>query len=168
MGTGTTNDEKAASKEAWDFVRAFYENLDGKIVDSSSVTYEGVLSGEYAVGMTWDTPAQAYMAEGIDNLKVVYMDEGVIPGTSSVSLIKNAPNPEGAKKFIDWFASPEGQSVYGMDCLGANPILPGAKVADYKLGIKDLNVIPRTTEWQAENKEKILDLYEDMYLEIFE
>ena len=55
-----------------------------------------------------------------------------------------------------------------MDCLGANPILPGAKVADYKLGIKDLNVIPRTTEWQAENKEKILDLYEDMYLEIFE
>lgn len=168
MGTGTTNDEKAASKEAWDFVRAFYENLDGKIVDSSSVTYEGVLSGEYAVGMTWDTPAQAYMAEGIDNLKVVYMDEGVIPGTSSVSLIKNGPNPEGAKKFIDWFASPEGQSVYGMDCLGANPILPGAKVADYKLGIKDLNVIPRTTEWQAENKEKILDLYEDMYLEIFE
>lgn len=168
MGTGTTNDEKANSQEAWDFVRAFYENLDGKIVDSSSVTYEGVLSGEYAVGMAWDTPAQAYMAEGIENLKVVFMDEGVIPGTASVSLIKNATNPEGAKAFIDWFSSMEGQSVYGMQCLGANPILPGAEVADYKLGINDLNVIPRTTEWQAESKPGILALYEEMYLDIFE
>ena len=168
MGEGEDNYEKATSDAAWAFVEAFYKNLDGKIVDSSSVTYEGVLSGEYAVGMSWDTPSQAYMAEGIDYLKVVYMDEGVIPGTGSVALIKGASNPEGAKVFIDWISSLEGQSILGRDCLGANPIMPGAEVADYKPGIDDLNVIPRTTEWQAETKEDILARYEDMYLDIFE
>jgi len=168
MGVGEDNYEKANSDEAWAFVEEFYKNLDGKIVDSSSVTYEGVLSGEYAVGMSWDTPSQAYMAEGIDYLKVVYMDEGVIPGTGSVALIKGAPNPEGAKVFIDWISSEEGQSVLGRDCLGANPIMPGAEVADYKPGIADLNVIPRTTEWQAETKPSILERYEEMYLDIFE
>lgn len=168
MGVGADNYEKAESDEAWAFVEEFYKNLDGKIVDSSSVTYEGVLSGEYAVGMSWDTPAQAYMAEGVDYLKVVYMDEGVIPGTASVALVKGAPNPEGAKAFIDWISSMEGQSIYGRDCLGANPILRGAEVADYKYAIEDLNVIPRTTEWQAETKPSILERYEEMYLEIFE
>lgn len=168
MGVGADNYEKAYSDEAWAFVEEFYKNLDGKIVDSSSVTYEGVLSGEYAVGMSWDTPAQAYQAEGIEHLKVVFMEEGVIPGTGCVALIKNAPNPDGAKAFIDYLASMEGQSVYGLDALGANPILPGAEVASYKPRIADLNVLPRTTEWQAETKPIILELYEAMYLEIFE
>lgn len=168
MGVGADNYAKAYSDEAWAFVEAFYKNLDGKIVDSSSVTYEGVLSGEYAVGMSWDTPAQSYLAEGVEHLKVVFMEEGVIPGTGCVALIKNAPNPEGGKAFIDFLASMEGQSVYGRDALGANPILPGAEVASYKPKIADLNVIPRTTEWQAETKPIILQRYEAMYLEIFE
>jgi len=168
MGVGADNYEKANSPEAWAFVENFFKNLDGKIVDSSSVTYEGVLSGEYAVGMSWDTPAQAYMAEGIDYLKVVYMEEGVIPGTGCAALIKNAPNPDGAKAFIDWISSQEGQSVLGRDCLGANPILATAELAPYKAKISDLNVIPRTTEWQAETKEGILAKYEEMYLRIFE
>lgn len=168
MGVGADNYEKAESEEAWAFVEAFYKNLDGKIVDSSSVTYEGVLSGEYAVGMSWDTPAQAYIAEEVDYLKVVYMDEGVIPGTSSVTLIKNAKNPEGAKAFIDWISSVEGQTISGLDCLGENPLMAGVEVASYKPRIADLNVLPRTTEWQAETKPVILERYEEMYLEIFE
>ena len=96
------------------------------------------------------------------------MSEGVIPGTASMALIKGAKNPDGAKTFIDWFASPEGQSLYGTDCLGANPLSNKAAVADYKWGIKDLVVIERTTEWQAETKPAILERFQDLYTEIFE
>lgn len=168
FGVGKDNHEKAESDEAWDFVEEFYRNLDMKIVDSSSVTYEGVRSGEYWVGMAWDTPAQGYLVEKVANIKVVLMEEGVIPGTASMALIKNAKNPTAAKKFIDWFASPEGQSLYGTDCLGANPLSNKAEVADYKWGIKDLVVIERTTEWQAETKPAILERFQDLYTDIFE
>lgn len=168
MGVGDDNYQKAESKDAWDYVTKFYENLDGKIVESSAVTYEGVLSGEYAVGLSWDTPAQAYLVEKVPNIKVVLMAEGVIPGTASVALIKNAKNPEAAKVFIDWFASQEGQSVYGKDCLGANPLLGTAEVADYKWSIADMNVIPRTTEWQAETKPGIIEKIQDLITELFD
>lgn len=168
FGKGSDNDEKAFSDEAWDFVEKFYLNLDGKIVDSSSVTFEGVKSGEYAVGMSWDTPAYEYLKEEVPNIKVVFVEEGVIPGTNSLSIIKNAKNKEAAKKFIDWLSSKEGQSVYGLDSIGANPILPGAEVADYKKSIDELKVIYRTTEWQSESKGAILEKFQDLYTKVFE
>lgn len=168
MGKGDTLDAKVDSEEAWAYVEEFLKNLDGIIVDSSSATYKGVLSGEYAVGMSWDTPAQEYLADKVENVGVVYMKEGVIPKQSSVAVIKNASNMENAKKFVDYMSSQEGQSVLGAKVLGANPLMSGVEIADYKMDISSLHTIPITTQWSADKKEDILKRYEDLYLDILE
>lgn len=168
MGKGDTLDAKVDSEEAWAYVEDFLKNLDGIIVDSSSATYKGVLSGEYAVGMSWDTPAQEYLADKVENIGVVYMEEGVIPKQSSVAVIKNASNIENAKKFVDFMSSKEGQSVLGAKVLGANPLMSGVEIADYKMDISSLHTIPITTQWSADKKEDILKKYEDLYLDILE
>jgi ABC-type Fe3+ transport system substrate-binding protein len=43
----------AGTEEAgWEFVEAFYANLDGKVQDSSGNCHKLVASGEYTVGVT--------------------------------------------------------------------------------------------------------------------
>ena len=98
-------------EKAWKYVEAFAKNLDGKILSSSSATYKGVADGEYLVGVTYSEAAIRYNREGAD-LKVVYPEEGTIFFPSPVALVKGGPNPENAKKFIDYLQSKEVQQLY--------------------------------------------------------
>lgn len=161
-------DGAADSPEAWDYVEKFLNQLDGRIVDSSGAIHKGVVSGEYAVGLTWDTPAQTYLAEGIDNIGVVFMEEGVVNSVSGVAIIKNAPNLENAKKFVDFMTSSEGQSLIGTQLPGANPIRTDVEIADYKVPLDKMNGIIIDPLWTSEHKAGIVEQYQDLYLKIFE
>ena len=168
MGKGSTNDELVESQEGWDYVEQFLTQLDGKIIDSSGTIHKGVVSGEYAVGLTWDTPAQTYLSQGIDNIGVVYMEEGVVPKMSCVAVIKGAKNMENAKLFVDFMSSEYGQSLMGTEVTGANAVRPGVKLADYKQDITNVKTIKITSQWSSEAKEKIVERYTDLYTSIFE
>lgn len=168
MGTGSTFEERVMSDSAWDYVEKFLKELDGSIVDSSSVTYNGVIDGEFAVGMSWDTPACEFLYNKSTNIGVCYMSEGVIVSDSCVSLIHNAPNADAAKVFIDWISSEKGQSLMGTGTIGCNPLLPTAEVGEWKVGISEFNAVTRTADQKATMKEQILAKFNDLYLEIFE
>lgn len=91
--------------EGWALVEKFIANLDGKILDSSGNCHKLVASGEYAVGVTIEKSAVLYN----DNPDIGY----VYPAKNSavpdgVALIKNCPNPDNAKLFIDF--------VTGLEC----------------------------------------------------
>lgn len=92
--------------EGWALVEKFIANLDGKIQDSSGNCHKLVAAGEYAVGVTIEKSAVLYN----DNPDIGY----VYPAKNSavpdgVALIKNCPNPENAKLFIDFVTSLECQ-----------------------------------------------------------
>ena len=92
--------------EGWALVEKFIANLDGKILDSSGNCHKLVASGEYAVGVTIEKSAVLYN----DNPDMGY----VYPAKNSavpdgVALIKNCPNPDNAKLFIDFVTSLECQ-----------------------------------------------------------
>ena len=93
MGEGANNDEKVASDAAWEYVEAFLNNLD-KIITSSNVTLTGVVNGEYAVGLSWDTKGYEAIKAKLEgdtayaDIEVVYMSEGIVAKNSSVAIIK--------------------------------------------------------------------------------
>ncbi len=92
--------------EGWALVQKFIANLDGHILDSSGNCHKLVASGEYAVGVTIEKSAVLYN----DNPDIGY----VYPAKNSavpdgVALIKNCPNPDNAKLFIDFVTSLECQ-----------------------------------------------------------
>ena len=154
--------------EAWDYVKAFLKQLDKKIVNSSGTIYKGVESGEYAIGMTWDTPSLAYLAQGIDYLQMVTMEEGALCSLSGVAIIKNCKHEDWAKQFIDFMTSKECQSLMGTQIPGANPIRTDVELAPYKTSLADMNAMVIDSKVSSENKEKVLERYQDLYLEIFE
>ena len=67
-------------EDGWDFIKKLYDNLDGKIVDSSGKCHKMVADGEFYVGLTLE------------------------------ALVKGCPNEENAKLFIDFVTSKECQT----------------------------------------------------------
>lgn len=64
-------------ERGWDYVEKFVENLDGKLLTSSSAVYRGVAEGRFTVGLTFEEGAAHYVSAG-DPVRIVYMEEGVI------------------------------------------------------------------------------------------
>ena len=98
--------------EGWELVFNFIKNLDGKVQDSSGNCHKLVASGEYAVGVTIEKSAVLYN----DNPDIAY----VYPAKNSavpdgVALIKNCPNPDNAKLFIDFVTGLECQTAQNAD-----------------------------------------------------
>ena len=92
-------------EEGWALVEKFIANLDGKILDSSGNCHKLVASGEYAIGVTIEKSAVLYNDN--PDMAFVYPDKNsAVP--DGVALIKNCPNPDNAKLFIDF--------VTGLEC----------------------------------------------------
>lgn len=92
-------------EEGWALVDKFLANLDGKLLDSSGNCHKLVASGEYAIGVTIEKSAVLYNDN--DDIGYVYPEKNsAVP--DGVALIKNCPNPDNAKLFIDF--------VTGLDC----------------------------------------------------
>lgn len=88
-------------ENGWSYVEQLCLNLDGKIQQGSSAVYEGVAKGSFAVGLTFEEGAANY-AQNDSNISIVYMKEGVVFTPDGIYLLKNARNPENAKRFIDY------------------------------------------------------------------
>jgi iron(III) transport system substrate-binding protein len=87
----------------WDYVKKFCKQLPNGCVNSSSAVYKGVADGEYAVGLTFEQGAATYVSQG--NVKVVYMEEGVIIRGDGVYIVKDCQNLASARIFVDWLTS---------------------------------------------------------------
>jgi len=110
----------------WKYMSDFVKNLDGKLLGSSSGTYKGVSDGEYSVGITYEEGALKYLRAGAD-LKIVYPVEGTINFPVPIAMVKGGPNPESAKKFIDFILSKDVQSKlgdYNMRSIRKDIVLP--------------------------------------------
>lgn len=103
--------EKPYDEAAWQWVESFIGNLNGIILDSSSAIYKGVSAGEYAVGVSYEDPCVSLLVDGATNVKLVYPEEGAVWLPAGSAIVKNAPNMENAKLFIDFIQSDEGQQV---------------------------------------------------------
>ncbi len=113
MGEGETADECYHSDKAWQFVKDFVANLDGIILNSSSAVYKNVVAGEYAVGVSYEDPVVQAVLDNKDNpdanISMVYPAEGAVWLPAGVAIVKNAPNMDNAKLFVDFMLSEECQ-----------------------------------------------------------
>ena len=153
--------EEPYDDKAWEWVKEFIANLDGKIVDSSSAIYKGTSAGEYAVGVSYEDPCVSLLVDGATNVKLVYPEEGAVWLPAGMAIVKNAPHLENAKKFIDFVQSEAGQKAVAQTT--ARPVIPTiTNTAEQILPFADINVvyedIPFCTEKKPEWQQKWLDL----------
>ncbi|MDR2973750.1 MAG: ABC transporter substrate-binding protein [Propionibacteriaceae bacterium] len=84
--------------------------------------------GEVAVSIAFDSDCVKAKKAGMSDLVLTYPGEGTGYEVGAVSLLKDARNPEGAKKYMDWILTPEAQDLYGDVPSFAAPTLSDAKL----------------------------------------
>ncbi|MCW2307662.1 extracellular solute-binding protein [Rhodobium gokarnense] len=77
---------------------------------STSGAYRSVAQGEFAVGMTMEYAAQRYVAGGQNEIRLVYPSDGTFLSPEGLTLIKNAPHPDDARRVYDLLLSKDLQA----------------------------------------------------------
>ena len=150
-------------KEAgWDFIKQLYDNLDGKILDSSGKCHKMVADGEYYVGLTIEKSAIKYA----DDPKVgfVYPQDGTSAVPDGVALVKGAPNEENAKLFIDFVTSKECQEEQSKDW-GRRPVRSDMEVGEGMAALSELKLVDYDFDWAANEKEQIIEKFNDIMVD---
>ena len=118
--------------------------------DSSSAVYQGVASGKFVVGLTFEEAAIT-MLKGGKHVRVVYMDEGVVSTPDGIYINRNAANAEGAKAFVDFMTSADTQLYIATD-LGRRSVREDTASSPLVADKEDINILQVDKEKVIENR----------------
>ncbi len=152
------------SQKGWDYVKALTENIDGKILNSSSAVHKGVADGEYTVGLTYEDPSATYLRNGAP-VKIVYPIEGTVYLDAGVEIIKGAKNLENAKKFVDFVTSQEAQNIFG-EKLTNRPVRKDAKTGSHMKPISEIKTLIEDTKYVKEHKKDLIKKYTQVVIDV--
>lgn len=150
----------------WDFVESFCDNLDGNLLKSSTEVYESVANGKYVVGLIFEDAAAALVANG-ENIRIVYMEEGVLSTPDCVSLIRNAPHSKNAKAFIDYVTGYEVQTMMAME-LSRRPVRKDVMLPKYLKKKDEIAIIHADRTLIYEKKQEWLLRFREIFFNLEE
>ena len=145
-------------EDGWKFIEQLYANLDGKMVDSSGKCHKMVKDGEFAVGLTLEKSAVQYKND--DTVGFIYPQDGTSAVPDGVAMIKNCPNPENAKLFIDYVTSYDCQKRQSEDW-GRRPVRSDIPV-EGMIALNELKLVDYDFDWAATQKEAIIERFNDI------
>ena len=149
-------------EDGWDFIKKLYDNLDGKIVDSSGKCHKMVADGEFYVGLTLEKAAVQYKDD--PSVGFVYPKDGTSAVPDGVALVKGCPNEENAKLFIDFVTSKECQTEQSGNW-GRRPVRSDMEVGEGMAKLEDIPLVDYDFDWAANEKEAIIERFNDIMVD---
>ncbi len=153
------------SDEAWAIVEGLMKN-QMVIGTSSSVAFTGVNEGEYVVGLTYEDGASTLLKAGSEEIRMQYPENGSSAFAFGCAVIEGAPNEAAAKAMVNFLMSAEGQSELGTR-LGTLRFTNKNAVYNtpYLPATEDVKWVPRDVDWLTENRDQILEHWNQLYAE---
>ena len=149
-------------EDGWDFIKKLYDNLDGKIVDSSGKCHKMVADGEFYVGLTLEKAAVQYKDD--PSVGFVYPKDGTSAVPDGVALVKGCPNEENAKLFINFVTSKECQTEQSGNW-GRRPVRSDMEVGEGMAKLEDIPLVDYDFDWAANEKEAIIEHFNDIMVD---
>ncbi|NQU64120.1 MAG: ABC transporter substrate-binding protein [SAR324 cluster bacterium] len=144
----------------WDFLKKLDKNM-GQYIKSGSKPAKLTAAGEYAIGASFAFVYTSLKKKGFP-VSMVLPSEGVGFELEANALVKGAKHQEAAKKFLDWAISKNAMQEYGKFKLGVT--YPGIAGPKDLPPIASVNLAPMDFPWQAKNREKILEVWSNLFL----
>ncbi|QIG92867.1 MULTISPECIES: extracellular solute-binding protein [unclassified Bradyrhizobium] len=99
----------------WGDDDAAWTKMDGllanaKVLNRSTQLFDGIGSGEYPLGITLEYAGFLWAHNGAP-VSVAYPAEGTYAGVEGAAVLKGGPNPEPAKRLVDYLASKDVQEM---------------------------------------------------------
>jgi iron(III) transport system substrate-binding protein len=128
--------------KGWEKVAQLLANT--KVLNRSSLVFQGVGNGEFALGISLEYAGYLWAKNGAP-VKVIYPKDGTMAQMEGVAVIKGGPNPDAAKKFVDFatnkdedeailrfaYRRPARQDIDLSKLPGGMPQLSSLKMLDY-------------------------------------
>jgi iron(III) transport system substrate-binding protein len=134
------------------------------IATSSGAVPKYVNDGEALVGITLEDNAFRFV-QGGGPVKIIYPVEGAIAAPDGIALVKGAPHPEAAKKFIDWCLSKSTQDFL-VEQMFRRPVRIDGKTPPGLPELKNIKTIPYNFADAAKNKDAYVKKFTDMRMEL--
>jgi iron(III) transport system substrate-binding protein len=124
---------------AFDYLKKLHPNVQ-TYTQSGTAPSKAAAIGQAAIGVQF-TPAFLQLADEGYPIQLAFPKEGVGFEAPAISIVKGAPNPETARKLVDWFLTLEGQNTITDARTYFFPVHPKAKLAK---GLPVFDQIPVT------------------------
>ena len=138
----------------------YLKSLNGNIRQyTKSGTAPGRMTGqgEATIGITFLHDAIKYKKECYSDIIISSPKEGTGYEIGAVALLKNAPNPEAGKKFINWVLTKEveelGETVGSYQFLSNKNAIPPKEA----LELKDTKLINYDFDWAGKNRVRLVE-----------
>ncbi|WP_010270565.1 ABC transporter substrate-binding protein [Paenibacillus senegalensis] len=141
----------------WDYVRKLIENIDGKLLPSSSMVYKGVADKEFPVGVTLEEAALRYV-EGGAPVGIMYPEEGTSAVPDGAAIIKDAKNMEEAKMFIDFLVGTDVQPMIQTE-FNRRSVRKDAAPIEGIPAIEDIKLVDYDFDWSASHKDELISKF---------
>jgi iron(III) transport system substrate-binding protein len=112
--------------------------------------------GEAAVGISFSHDIVAAIEDGLTDLKVVFPSEGTGYEVGGMALVKNAPQPELGRRFMDWAISEEAQEMGPIFTAYQIPTNPDAKVPQKSAKLSSIKMIDYDFAWSGASREALV------------
>ncbi|MBQ3376331.1 MAG: extracellular solute-binding protein [Erysipelotrichaceae bacterium] len=156
----------SASSNGWLYVRNLLKNMDGVFTSRGSDVTALIDSGEYAVGLSYESVCVQRQASRMIDVDVVYPEEGNTRMAYAAAMVKNCKNRELAGKVIDYLLSKE----YGEERV---KLLKGCRATNTRVttsgivpDLSELNMKELDVEAMIKNREEILAKYYEIWEEL--
>lgn len=144
--------------EAFDYLEKLDKNIH-HYNKSGSACVNQVGLGEIAVGIAFSHDIiKKGSAKGYP-VKLTFPKEGTGYEIGAMALIKGGPEPELAKKFIDWMLSKRAQEL--MKQWFRIPLNPEAEVVKGAVKASEINLIDFDAIWAGNNRERLVERWRD-------
>ena len=115
--------------------------------------------GECAIGITFIHNGIRLLKEGYSNVKLAVPEEGTAYELGAVAIIKNGPEQEAAKKFVDWCLTKKAQELGQHN--GSFQFLtnPEANPPAEALPFKNTKLIKYDFVWSGSNRARLVEAW---------
>ncbi len=132
---------------------AFYQNLNGLVVDYEGDVAVEVAEGRYTIGVALEEVA-LLAAEGRSDIALLYPEEGTVRLPDGMAVVKNAPHGDNARLFIDFCLGEDVQNYLVNTCRRR----PARVDVDwFPAETEDLRLLDYDLDRAAREREAILD-----------
>lgn len=147
--------------KGWEFITKLYANLDGKVQSSSANAYKLVADSEYAIGLTQEKSVKEYLDAGATNVGYIYPSEGTSAVPDAIAIVKDCPNPEGAKAFVDFILGADAQKMQA-EQFNRRPARDDLEAPGGLPNLADIPLVQYDFEWAGNSKADILAKWQEV------
>lgn len=141
--------------EAFEYLKKLHKNIP-EYPKSGGAPISRTALGEVAIGINFIHDTIKFMKEGQPIIPVIPQD-GTGYEVGGLSIIKGAPNLEGAKKLVDWTLTARAQELAAPTGSYQLPTNVNAQVPEEATPLSEVNVVDYDFIWAAAERDRLMD-----------